>query len=70
MERIFTLNRSKGPVISCKRGWGREEGGGGRGRMEDLMKDLQGEWREDQSLPKKYKSGYYKKLTVNFLPMR
>lgn len=32
MERIFTLNRSKGPVISCKRGWGREEGGGGKGK--------------------------------------
>ena len=49
---------------------GGEGKGGGRGRMKDSMEDLQGEWREDQSSPKKYKIGYYKKLTANFLPMR
>lgn len=38
--------------------------------MKDSMEDLLGEWREDQSSPKKYKIGYYKKLTANFLPMR
>ena len=44
--------------------------GGGKGRMKDSMEDLLGEWREDQSSPKQYKIGYYKKLTANFLPMR
>lgn len=45
---------------------GEGRGGGGRGRMEDLMKDLQGEWREDQSLPKKYKSGTIKNWLLIF----
>ena len=66
-EFLHTTDLKDQPLVVSEGGGGK---GGGKGRMKDSMEDLLGEWREDQSSSKKYKIGYYKKLTANFLPMR